>query len=577
MMINLYHRVKLRKNSMLHQMHLEHRMEKMKSELSIEEKNFAILTMTKRYFPDKNFSDIEKKIYVLQEYNQIIKKKILIDKLNSYKKFTKKLKSFSILVMPLILKEKVLKPFWTEYTADKSKRIWLPTDCIDLNLDTHLKNQIQNSWFSTNFQTSHRHLNSQETLCGQSLQKIDKPNIKKKKHKKKKGDKLNAINLRIYPSKEQKRIISKWVGASRWIYNRCLYYINNEREKPGYKSSEVLDIKNLRNKFVNNSNYETENKWMQEVNYDIRDEAIRDLKDNFNSNFAKKEYFEIKYRTRKKNSVSVLGKHWAHKKGEYSKVFKNLNCEKPLPKNLKYSSRIIKTETNEYYICIPRLLIIKSNYENQITRPNKELKRYNQSDRCLKSIISIDPGVRTFMTCYDPNGCIIEFGKNDIGMLARLNHHKFKLQSRIKTSTHSKSYKLTKSFKRISLKIKNLVTDCHKKLSKWLCTNYNTIIIPKLNFHSFGKMSKKNRSKMVIWNHCAFVDRLVNKSREYLGCKVMVVTEEYTSKTCGCCGNINYNLGASKIYNCDKCKTVIDRDVNGARNILLKHFTEKVK
>ncbi|RHZ62220.1 hypothetical protein Glove_341g17 [Diversispora epigaea] len=50
-------------------------------------------------------------------------------------------------------------------------------------------------------------------------------------------------------------------------------------------------------------------------------------------------------------------------------------------------------------------------------------------------------------------------------------------------------------------------------------------------------------------------------------------TEEYkyTSKTCGNCGFIKKNLGESKTFRCDSCDLVIDRDVNGARNILLKH------
>jgi putative transposase len=384
---------------------------------------------------------------------------------------------------------------------------------------------------------------------------------------KKKTDELNSIKLRIYPTKEQQGILSKWFGATRFIYNRCLHYINSERDKSGYKYSEVADPKNLRSKFINNSNYENENTWMKEINYDVRDEAMRDLRDNFKSNFAKKEYFKLKYKTRKsKISVSVLAKHWTCKKGEFGKVFKKMKCEKPLPKKLNYSSRIIKTETGEYYICIPRLLIKKFDYENQITKPVNNLE---------ESIISIDPGVRTFMTCYDKNGCIIEFGKNDIGMLARLNHYKFKLQSRIKKSTnHFNRANLLKAYRRLSLKIEKLIEDCHKKLSRWLCTNYKTILIPKLNFHSFGKMSRKNRCKMSIWNHCAFVDRLIEKSREYDGCNVRIVTEEYTSKTCGCCGEIKYDLRSSKTYNCIKCKNILDRDANGARNILLKYITE---
>lgn len=50
------------------------------------------------------------------------------------------------------------------------------------------------------------------------------------------------------------------------------------------------------------------------------------------------------------------------------------------------------------------------------------------------------------------------------------------------------------------------------------------------------------------------------------------VTEEYTSKTCGNCGELNEKLGSNKTFECQKCKIVIDRDCNGCRNILLKAF-----
>jgi putative transposase len=45
-----------------------------------------------------------------------------------------------------------------------------------------------------------------------------------------------------------------------------------------------------------------------------------------------------------------------------------------------------------------------------------------------------------------------------------------------------------------------------------------------------------------------------------------------TSKTCGNCGNIKQDLGASKVYKCSECKKKMYRDVNGARNILLKNI-----
>ena len=51
------------------------------------------------------------------------------------------------------------------------------------------------------------------------------------------------------------------------------------------------------------------------------------------------------------------------------------------------------------------------------------------------------------------------------------------------------------------------------------------------------------------------------------------VNEAYTSKTCSCCGNIQWNLGGAKLYKCSQCKAVMDhRDDNGAKNIFLKNY-----
>ena len=51
---------------------------------------------------------------------------------------------------------------------------------------------------------------------------------------------------------------------------------------------------------------------------------------------------------------------------------------------------------------------------------------------------------------------------------------------------------------------------------------------------------------------------------------VVDVTEEYTSKTCSKCGHIHKKLGGSKRFTCPSCGHKLDRDLNGAFNILLK-------
>ena len=77
-------------------------------------------------------------------------------------------------------------------------------------------------------------------------------------------------------------------------------------------------------------------------------------------------------------------------------------------------------------------------------------------------------------------------------------------------------------------------------------------------------------TKKLAKKHFKFRTKLMSKSEITLT-KVVVCTEEYTSMTCTWCGNLDRNLGSSEVYNCKFCKTKINRDINGARNILIKN------
>jgi len=66
---------------------------------------------------------------------------------------------------------------------------------------------------------------------------------------------------------------------------------------------------------------------------------------------------------------------------------------------------------------------------------------------------------------------------------------------------------------------------------------------------------------------------MVEKAEE-TDCKLRLVNERYTSKTCARCGGIHPRLGGNKRYVCPhpNCRLRIDRDVNAARNMLLMHL-----
>ena len=75
---------------------------------------------------------------------------------------------------------------------------------------------------------------------------------------------------------------------------------------------------------------------------------------------------------------------------------------------------------------------------------------------------------------------------------------------------------------------------------------------------------------MLTWSHYRFRQRLLQKAEATGGaCRVLVVDEAYTSKTCGGCGRLQA-VGGRDMYVCGACGMSAGRDANGARNVLLR-------
>ena len=124
-------------------------------------------------------------------------------------------------------------------------------------------------------------------------------------------------------------------------------------------------------------------------------------------------------------------------------------------------------------------------------------------------------------------------------------------------------------------KIKNLISELHWKVSSFLVENYDTILLPDFRIKQMvrkGKpLGKMTRRLLNMFSFYKFKEKLQYKCSTY-GKKLLVVDESYTSCTCGLCGEIN-KMGGQEIYLCQSCGLEIDRDVTGARNILIKNST----
>ena len=123
-------------------------------------------------------------------------------------------------------------------------------------------------------------------------------------------------------------------------------------------------------------------------------------------------------------------------------------------------------------------------------------------------------------------------------------------------------------------KIKNLVSEMHWKSIHYLVSNYDIIYLPDFRVSEMirsKKLSRQTKRVMCMFSFYSFKEKLEYKCKMY-NKELIICDESFTSKTCTCCGKLNYNLGSSEVFVCEECDMIIDRDVNGARNILIKQL-----
>ncbi|CAG8723819.1 1168_t:CDS:2, partial [Dentiscutata heterogama] len=265
--------------------------------------------------------------------------------------------------------------------------------------------------------------------------------------------------------------------------------------------------------------------WVKETPREVRSYVIRQLISAFKT--SKKLHgnnFRMKYKTKKDRSqtISILARDWNRKKGKYAFLKTVIVSERP--PEINHTVNITMNRLGHFYMCVSIPLDVSDN-----------------QDGVKGKVISLDPGVRTFMTGYDPNGRIVEWGNGDLNKIFRLSKRYDKLQKdkdlAIGRKNKRKRYKLKIKMYRIIVRIRNLINECHHQLARWLCENYEIILIPKFETSNMVlKNKRKIRSKtarmMLTWSHYRFRMFLHHKAREFVSCKVIECTEEYTSKTC---------------------------------------------
>ena len=362
-----------------------------------------------------------------------------------------------------------------------------------------------------------------------------------------------GLEVRLYPSKEQRVLIDRTLGCSRFVYNKVL----------GMKKELWEDYKLYFN--PNLKSFKEEWKFLTKVPSQALANSYMDCMTAFNNFFD-----SLKGKSKTKQSFPKF-----HKKGQ------------------KDTFRIAATKTSKGYdiriedyehIKVPKLGSIKfRNYNNldwskihiyNITIKKTPTSKYFAS-LCVETEDPkyIEP---KFNACGFDLG-IKDFAIFDSGEVIENPKYYRTIEYRIKKTQRqlSKCKKFSKNYKKVQLKlaklhekIKNQRKDFQHKISRKIVNENQIIVSEDLNVKGMLKNHKLAKSFQDA-SFSSFYKMITYKAKEQHRQYVKIGTLYPSSKLCHCCGFKYKGLKLEeRFWNCPECGTYLDRDENAAINIL---------
>ena len=362
-----------------------------------------------------------------------------------------------------------------------------------------------------------------------------------------------GLEVRLYPSKEQRVLIDRTLGCSRFVYNHVL----------GMKKELWEDYKLSFN--PNLKSFKEEWKFLTKVPSQALANSYMDCLTAFNNFFN-----SIKKKTKQEAKFPKF-----HKKGQ------------------KDSFRIAATKTSKGYdiriedyehIKVPKFGSVKfKNYNNidwskvhiyNITIKKTPTNKYFAS-LCVETkepeyiepkfdACGFDLGLKDF-AIFD-SGEVIENPKYYRKTQEKLAKEQRKLSHCTKGSKNYKKQKLKVAL--VHEKIKNQRKDFQHKWSRKIVNENQVIVSEDLNVKGMLKNHKLAKSIQDA-SFGSFCNMISYKALEQHRGYVKIGTFYPSSKLCHCCGFKHKGLKLEeRFWTCPQCGTYLDRDENAAINIL---------
>ena len=365
-----------------------------------------------------------------------------------------------------------------------------------------------------------------------------------------------AYKFRLYPTEEQKILIYKTFGCSRFVYN---YYLNYQKENGVQKSFDLCkDLKEL----------EKGHKYLKEVDSCALRCSIFDLEDGFNNFFAKRNgypNFKSKF-NRQSYRTNCIRSNYKGK--EYSNIEVNLLTrfiklpklgkvkikgfrDKDKIKGKIVNATISRETTNKYYVSV----LVEEDILIEKVTPT--------------TIVGIDLGIKDLVVTSDG----IKYGNLKVLMKyeKRLKRLQKKLSRQVKGS---KNYLKTKEkIAIIHAKIKNYRKHYLNDTANEIVDEHDIIVTESLLVKDMFKNKKKVFNKSLSDASLSKLCSLIEWKSKIKGKIYYKINTYYpSSQICSTCGYKNEKLKDLSIreYDCPKCGSHNDRDINASLNILLE-------
>lgn len=381
---------------------------------------------------------------------------------------------------------------------------------------------------------------------------------------------LKSYKTEINPTFKQKQIINRTIGVCRYVYNFYLAH-NHEIYETEKRFISGMDFsKWLNNEFIPNN---PELHWIKDVSSKSVKQSIMNAERAFKNFFKKKSCFP-RFKKKSKSNVKMY-----FVKTD-TKVI--IPCERHKIKIPTLGW--VRLKEKGYIPTNPSTHIIKSgtvSYKAGRYYVSVLVDEQKQQTPALNNFgIGIDLGLKDFAICSNGrtynniNKCsqirkLEKKLRREQRSLSRKYENYKKLNNNLKgAATRQNILKQKLKVQRLYQRLDNIRTDyINKVISELAKTKPMWITIEDLNVS--GMIKNKRLSKAIAQQKFfEFRTKLLVKCNEY-GIELRIVDRFYpSSKTCYNCGSIKSDLKLSdRIYHCDECGYIEDRDYNASLNL----------